>query len=84
VLWLAWNGAYRVPASQAQAGDIIVWPTHMGIVVDNRGDVISDLNPIDGVRTTPIKGLIPGETPIIERLKVTAGARSGAGGKGKR
>lgn len=47
--FLSWGGAYRVDASQIQAGDLIIWPTHAGIAVSGT-EMISAENPSKGVR----------------------------------
>jgi cell wall-associated NlpC family hydrolase len=73
VSWLAWNGCARIPRSQAQAGDLAVWQTHMGIITDNGQNMVSDLNPSLGTRATTINDAAPpGEILFVERLKATA------------
>jgi len=57
--WLIWSGAVTIPASQAQDGDIVVWPTHMGIYLGG-GQMISALNPSLGTRVTSVAGGAPG------------------------
>jgi cell wall-associated NlpC family hydrolase len=47
--FLAWSGASVIPASQIQAGDLIIWPTHAGIAV-SATEMISAENPSKGTR----------------------------------
>jgi cell wall-associated NlpC family hydrolase len=75
--WLAWNGCYRVPGGiqNAQSGDLAVWQTHMGIIVQGgattqQAMMVSDLNPSLGTQETTVAGgAPPGEILVIERLK---------------
>lgn len=74
--WLAWNGAIRIPTlAQARPGDIIVWQTHMGIIVQSgpntqKARMVSDLNPSLGTLETSIDGGSPGGEPFtILRLR---------------
>lgn len=67
--WFVWNGLRTIPDSEMQADDIVVWPSHMGIVTAP-GQMISALNPNMGTRITPIKGYGPlGEPHRIRRYK---------------
>jgi hypothetical protein len=85
-LYLVWNGAITIPASQAQTGDLACWISHIGIVT-SPGNMISALDPQLGVAATPIKGYGPIGEPLIYRriaavsnnaVQQTA-ARQGAG-----
>lgn len=70
IAWLAWNGCYRIPLSQARPGDLAIWQTHMGIIVDNGIHMVSDLNPSLGTQETTIQGGSPPlEVLFVERLK---------------
>jgi cell wall-associated NlpC family hydrolase len=64
--WMAWPGMTHISASEAQAGDIVVSVTHMGIVL-GPNQMISALNSNLKTRITPIAGYISGE--IYGRLK---------------
>ena len=67
-VWLMWNGANTIPNSQAQAGDLACWVTHMGIFTDS-GHVVSSLDTIDGVKLTTVAGATPtGEELHVRRL----------------
>lgn len=69
--YLTWGGAVTVghTSAVAQPGDLVVWQTHMGIAVGN-GRMVSALNPTDGVKQTPIDGMIP-EFLFVRRLTNT-------------
>jgi cell wall-associated NlpC family hydrolase len=71
--YLAWSGAQTVSnsASAAQAGDLCVWQTHMGIATGN-GQMVSAENPQSGTKTDPIAGFIPGEILFVRRIKSTS------------
>jgi cell wall-associated NlpC family hydrolase len=72
VIWLAWigTGLTRVAQAQAQAGDLAIWQTHMGIITDNGVNMVSDLNPGLGTRATSIAGGGPsGEILVCARLR---------------
>lgn len=53
--FMAWNGAYRVSASQIQAGDLIIWPTHSGIAISST-EMVSAENPSQGVKVNTFTG----------------------------
>jgi cell wall-associated NlpC family hydrolase len=68
LIWLAWPGAKRVPLAQASAGDLAIWQTHMGIVIDQL-HMISALNSQLGTQVTTIHGgAPPGEIVTIKQL----------------
>lgn len=73
--WLAWNGAVTISLKNAQPGDLVIWQTHMGILVKagpdaNSARMVSDLNPNDGTKETSINGGSPtGEVFVIKRLR---------------
>lgn len=68
--YLLWSGAKTIghSASQAQAGDLCVWQTHMGFALGG-GQMISALNESLGTRITTISGGAPGgELLFVRRL----------------
>lgn len=65
--WGVWPGLQRVPRSEVQAGDIIVWVGHMGIAISNT-DYVSALNPKTTTKVRPIDGSSKG-LMIYGRLK---------------
>jgi cell wall-associated NlpC family hydrolase len=68
--WFIWGGCETVSRSDAQAGDIVVWITHMGIVT-GPNSYISAHDPAERTSVTGIDGSIPGEPMRIRRLKAT-------------
>jgi cell wall-associated NlpC family hydrolase len=73
--WLAWSGAATVGnrGTLAQAGDILVWQTHMGLALGD-GQMISALNPSDGTKQTSITEAAPPlEVLFVKRLRTTTG-----------
>lgn len=71
LLYLGWGAATTVghSASAAQAGDLCVWQTHMGIATGG-GQMISALNESLGTRVTTIAGGSPaGEALFVRRIK---------------
>jgi cell wall-associated NlpC family hydrolase len=70
LLWLASGGIKRIPLASTRAGDLAIWQTHMGIIVDGSQNMVSDLNPALGTRQTSIKDAAPpGELLICARLR---------------
>jgi NlpC/P60 family len=65
--WMVWPGLTHIPFSQCQAGDIIVWVTHMGIATSPT-QMISALNSSLGTKQTGIDGTASGPF-IVGRLK---------------
>jgi cell wall-associated NlpC family hydrolase len=49
----------HIPANQAQAGDVVVSATHMGIVL-GPNQMVSALNSKLGTKITPINGYFSG------------------------
>ena len=67
--WLAWSGCTTIPLSNAAPGDLAVWQTHMGIIVDSGQHMVSDLNSSLGTLETTISGgAPPGEKLFVRRL----------------
>jgi len=72
-VWLVWTGAVTIDTKDAAAGDLAVWETHMGIVINNT-EMISALDPSSGTQVTTFANGAPfGEVMVIRRLKVVAG-----------
>lgn len=67
--YLVWTGAKTVgsKSSDAQAGDLCVWQTHMGIATGD-GKMISALNPQLGTQVTPIDGTVTDEALFVRRI----------------
>lgn len=61
--WMIWPGIRHVKRSEIQAGDIVVWTTHMGIVL-GPDSMVSALNP---KTTTKVTGINPTSPPIFGR-----------------
>jgi cell wall-associated NlpC family hydrolase len=70
--YLAWSQASTIPLASAQAGDLAVWSTHIGICL-NSSQMISALNPN---LTTAVTGIVDGgpqgETVTCRRLNAVA------------
>lgn len=60
--WAVWPGLNKVSRSEVQAGDIIVWPGHMGIAISNT-TMISALNPRSRTVVSSIDAF--GRKPIL-------------------
>lgn len=62
-----WSGAVKV--STPEAGDLVVWPTHMGIAI-NSTQMISALNPSRGTVVTTFSdgGPVPYSAPTFMRV----------------
>lgn len=69
VTWLASQGTVTgaIPRQLAEAGDLAVWPTHMGLCINNQ-EMMSAQDPANGTRRSGIDGFIPGEPLTILRL----------------
>lgn len=68
--YLLWSGAKTVShnAKDAQAGDLCVWQTHMGIATGG-GNMVSALNESLGTKATTISGGAPGgELLFVRRI----------------
>jgi cell wall-associated NlpC family hydrolase len=77
--YLIWGGVRTIPRNQLQAGDLVVWQSHMGIALG--GDqMISALDTRDGVKVTSIEGGSPtGEVLFCKRLTGLSGVTPGMG-----
>lgn len=62
--YMVWGSS--VPAGSEQAGDLVVWATHIGIVTAP-GHMVSALSPQWGVKATPIEGWGPKFEPHVFR-----------------
>lgn len=69
ISYLSWIGAKTIghSASDAQAGDLCVWQTHMGICIGN-GKMVSARDPAEGVGVDNIAGDMPFEILFVRRL----------------
>jgi len=58
--WMVWSGLTTVGhnGSVAQAGDLAVWQTHMGICL-GPNSMISAQDPANGTQVSAINGFIP-------------------------
>jgi cell wall-associated NlpC family hydrolase len=66
--YLTWEHAWTVPQSQAWAGDLYVWETHVGIALDNYY-MLSALDAQYGTAVTPVAGFGPAnETLTVRRI----------------
>lgn len=66
---LAWTGATTIPNNQVQAGDLVMWQTHIGIAVSNT-EMVSAENPTRGTRVDTFQNggpLLP-EVMIVRRI----------------
>jgi cell wall-associated NlpC family hydrolase len=82
--WLLWSGVASITAKELQPGDLLVWPTHMGISLGGT-QMISALDTNDGVKITSIAGGTPtGEPVFCKRLmNVTPSTGKSAPNPGK-
>jgi cell wall-associated NlpC family hydrolase len=64
--YLIWGTGVKGGASAAQAGDLCVWQTHMGIATGG-GNMISALNPRIGTKVTTISDGAPGAEVLFVR-----------------
>jgi cell wall-associated NlpC family hydrolase len=64
--YLTWGTGVKGGASAAQAGDLCVWQTHMGIATGG-GNMISALNPGIGTKVTTIQNGAPGAEVLFVR-----------------
>lgn len=84
-IWLTWSGLRAKSRASVARGDLIIWPTHMGIAVGNQY-YISAYDTQLGTVIEPIHGGGPyGETATFWNLRqpAPAGARGGGGGGGR-
>jgi len=75
LIWIVWPGCFTIKRRDAGPGDLAVWQTHMGIIVDNGEHMVSALNARLGTKLTTIKEGAPfAEVLTVKRLKaVTPG-----------
>ena len=75
--WLAWAPAHmlRIAAANVQAGDIVLWQTHMGIMI-NTTQYVSAYDTTEGTVVQPVHGGGPiGEVATFWRYRLgTPGA----------
>jgi cell wall-associated NlpC family hydrolase len=70
--YLVWSGCSTISKANAEAGDLVVWPTHMGIMINNTS-MISALNESLGTMVTTAAGGAPtGEISIYRRLNAAS------------
>lgn len=78
-IWLEWAGTVWVPRNSIRKGDLVIWPTHMGIVLA-ADEYVSAFDTQLGTVKEPIHGGGPnGETATFWRLK----QRNSRGGTGQ-
>lgn len=72
-VWFVWSGCFTIQRQDQLPGDLVIWQTHMGMIV-GKEEMVSALNPSLGVEKTSIDDAAPpGEFMRIRRLKaVTA------------
>ncbi|HEY1618002.1 MAG TPA: NlpC/P60 family protein [Streptosporangiaceae bacterium] len=76
VEWLIFTGLATVGsrAELAQAGDLCIWQTHMGLAIGG-GQMISALNPQDGTQVTTIADAAPPlEVLFVRRWRASDGS----------
>ena len=61
-----WSGASKV--TSPMAGDLAVWPTHMGIMISST-QMVSALNPSKGTAVSTPAEAMPGTPPTYLRVK---------------
>jgi cell wall-associated NlpC family hydrolase len=68
--WLIWPGLVTVGTNgnEAQAGDLAIWLTHMGICI-GPNEMVSAQNPKDGTRQSGINGFIAEPLTIRRYVK---------------
>ena len=70
---------HPIGRAEVQAGDLIVWQTHMGIAISNN-EMVSARDPQEGTGKDTIDGDIPGETPHFRRVTAKQTPASVIGG----
>jgi cell wall-associated NlpC family hydrolase len=70
---LAWSGATTIPTSQIQAGDLVMWQTHIGIAVSST-EMISAENPSAGTRVDTFANGGPGGLEVMMARRINGGA----------
>lgn len=76
-VWLVWPGCVNVRRQDVQAGDLIVWQTHMGIAISN-SQMISAQTPGSGTKVSAIDGFMLTEVPTYRRLRQSLQVGSGS------
>ena len=78
IAWLGWTGLTTVGhnGNVAQAGDLAIWQTHMGICLGSNS-MVSAQNPANGAQQSSINGFIPGEILFVRRYKSQSEVPSG-------
>lgn len=68
-VWLQAQGheCGPVPRAAVQPGDLMVWPTHMGMAINNT-EMVSAETPANGTQVGVIDGFIPGEPLTCLRM----------------
>ena len=61
--YLVWTGGHTISRANVEAGDLLVWSSHMGIAINN-SQMISALNPSITTEVTGIENGGPGGPPI--------------------
>ena len=69
--YLSWSGVTTIQQSQLQPGDLVVWPSHMGIWIGN-SQMISALDTTDGVKVTSLADGSPTGEPLTCKRLVNA------------
>ncbi len=76
--FLTWSGATTIPTSQAAAGDLVCWPTHVAIAISNTECIGAETVGV-GTVTGAFNAMGPGgETFVIRRVKGQGAAAAGA------
>jgi cell wall-associated NlpC family hydrolase len=72
--WYVWTGATTIPREMAQPGDLAVWPTHMGIIVDAGQHMVNAYSTGFPTEVTTVDGIAPrGEVLRVRRLNTGGG-----------
>lgn len=75
--WIVWTGCTTIPAGAAQAGDLVVGPTHMGMVTTS-GSYISAHDPAEGTTVSPVS-TFPDPLKLYRRLQAVETADTSPG-----
>lgn len=75
--FLTWSGAVTIPTAQAQAGDLVCWPTHVAIAVSSTECIGAETYGV-GTVVGAFNAMGPGgETYVIRRIKPQSSAGVG-------